>query len=178
MPAVALWWASFGRAVRPLGGEGPLGADGRRGLVAVGQDGAVIGVAGLRDVGGGWLRLRPGLLDPLFRPAPPTDDLVIDGIAVAAAHRRHGVGQALVAGALARAAQGGHPGLRAEVARRNAGAVRFWQAAGFVETGRGRFGWPWGGPVLLMRRDAVAGAAVAEGLAPGHEKTPAAWVGG
>lgn len=152
--AAALWWSGFGRAARPLW-PGPVPpADGAQGLAAVAPDGSLAGVAGLRDAGGGFLQLAPHPLDLLFRPAPPTDDLVIDGIITAPAHRRSGAGRAMIEAALRQARTRGFPGLRAEVAARNRAAVQFWQALGFTEIGRGRYGWPWTGQVVLMRRDA------------------------
>ncbi|MDO5705884.1 MAG: GNAT family N-acetyltransferase [Paracoccus sp. (in: a-proteobacteria)] len=149
--AAAMWWAAFGRAARPLWPGRVPEADGTRGLVAV-DGGRVVGVTGLRDAGGGFLQVSPDLLAPLFRAAPPTADLVIDGIMVDPMLRRGGVGCAMIGLAARLAAERGHSGLRAEVALRNDGAVAFWRAMGFAETARGRFGWPWGGQVLVMRR--------------------------
>lgn len=150
--AARLWWDSFGRAARPFGGPGQ--ADPARGVAALGDDGRVIGVLGLRDAGGGFFDLPPGWLDRLYRAAPATDDLVIDGVAVLPGARRAGVGRALVSAASARARAMGRPGLRAEVLARNRAALGFWTALGFHLIGRGRAGWIWNGPILMLRQDA------------------------
>ncbi|MFN3525696.1 MAG: GNAT family N-acetyltransferase [Paracoccus sp. (in: a-proteobacteria)] len=120
------------------------------GIVAVDKAGRLAGVMGLRDAAGGfWQPLRrPGWM-LLFRACPPTADLVIDGIV--AARLRGGAGRALIAAGLAEAGRRGHPGLRAEVQTRNRAALNFYRALGFVEVARGRYGWPWGGTVAVMR---------------------------
>lgn len=144
--AARLWGRHF---APPLGRPSPRLRP-CHGLAAIGENGVLLGVAGFRDADGGVLAHLPWLARPLFRPAPPTADLVIDGIAVAVARR--GIGRALV-GRLAQVArEAGHPGLRAEVAGGNAPAMAFHAALGFVEIGRGRFGWPWSGPVAILRR--------------------------
>lgn len=151
--AAALWWRGFGpplpRRAPPMRAE--------QGIVALAMDGAVLGVAGLRDQTGGFPRRTPLLARLGFRGAPPAADLVLDGIIVA--RPRQGIGRALVAAALTRAAAGGHPGLRAEVAARNRPARDFYASLGFVEVARGRFGWPWSGQVLVLRRGLEQGLA-------------------
>lgn len=144
--AGALWWQGFGTAW-------PMRAPAMRaghGIVAMARDGAVLGVAGLRDATGGFPVRTPMIARLGFRPATPTADLVVDGIIVTI--EGQGIGRDLIAAALVRAAATGHPGLRVEVAAGNHRARRFFAAQGFVETGRGRFGWPWSGQVVLMRR--------------------------
>ncbi|MGR3199263.1 MAG: GNAT family N-acetyltransferase [Paracoccus sp. (in: a-proteobacteria)] len=141
--ATALWRAHFGflawpRHLRPL-----------HGIVAVGPSGQVLGVMGLRDASGG---APAGALPAppwLFRPAPPTGDLVIDGLAVS--DPGQGTGRALVAEALRRARLRRHPGLRAEVRARNCGALAFYGRLGFGEESRGRYGLPWWGQVHVLR---------------------------
>lgn len=142
--AAALWRHSFG-------GRGDC--DPTRGLVALDGQGRVAGVMGLRDGQGGFLRQGAGWRGWLYRPAPPTCDLVIDGIAVI--DRRAGLGRALVHHALALAARRGFPGLRAEVRMSNPGALAFYQALGFRSETHGRYGLPWWGQVEVLRRDAT-----------------------
>ena len=145
LPAAGrLWWRHFGvPLMRPRGFAAANGA------VAL-LGGQVAGVIGWRDHRGGFLQGGTGLALCLYRPAPPTADLVIDGIAVAC--RRKGLGRALIARAGAEAQTRHRPGLRAEVSLRNAAALAFYRDLGFYEQGRGRFGWPWSGQVLLMVR--------------------------
>ncbi|WP_221035974.1 GNAT family N-acetyltransferase [Paracoccus siganidrum] len=138
-----LWRRHFGGLGRVRGFRAANGA------VAL-QGGRVLGVIGFRDAGGGFATWRAGLAAILFRPAPPTGDLVIDGI-VARLPRR-GIGRALVARAEAEARARGRPGLRAEVAAGNRAALAFYRRLGFVEETRGRFGWPWTGTVLVLRK--------------------------
>ncbi len=120
------------------------------GIAAVRPDGRLGGVAGLRDAGGGLLADHPWLARALFRAAPPTADLVIDGIVVDVP--RQGLGLALLDRAAQVARQAGHPGLRAEVDIRNTAAMGFYAATGFSEIARGPFGWPWSGPVAILHR--------------------------
>lgn len=148
LPAAArLWWRGIGPgwAVRVP----PVRAS--HGIVALDGAGRLAGVAGLRDASGGFLGRIPLAARLFFRAAPPTADLVLDGIV--AARPREGAGRALVRAACAHARAGGHPGLRVEVRARNRGALAFYARLGFHETARGRFGWPWSGMVVLMRRD-------------------------
>lgn len=152
--AAALWW----RGVGPGWPRRPPPVRAAQGIVALTDaDRGVLGVAGLRDGSGGFAARMPPLTGPLFRAAPPTDDLVLDGIV--ARHPRQGIGRALVAAALVRARDGGHPGLRAEVEARNRAACAFYLRLGFQEVGRGRYGWPWSGQVLLLRRPVAGWAA-------------------
>lgn len=150
--AARLWWRSFGRDARLMGGR-RSGIDHSRGAVAV-RGGRIAGVIGLRDGAGGFAPPSRGPLALIFRPAPPTADLVIDGICVDRAMRRTGTGAALIQSALAQARRAGRPGLRAEVAASNRAALAFYRKAGFVEIGRGRYGWPWVGQVVMLRRAA------------------------
>lgn len=144
--AASLW----GRHFAPPGTLAPLRLRACHAIAAIGPDDRLHGVAGFRDECGGALAGLPWLARHLFRPAPPTGDLVIDGIAVASPRR--GVGRALLdrAGRIARTA--GRPGLRAEVEIRNAPAMEFHAAMGFVEIARGPFGWPWSGPVAILHK--------------------------
>ncbi|WP_169308806.1 GNAT family N-acetyltransferase [Paracoccus gahaiensis] len=141
--AAALWRGHFGAA------GWPRRISAAHGLVAVDGRGRVAGVMGLRRAEGGFAQGLPPLPGWLFHPAPATRDLVIDGLAVA--DPRQGTGGALIAAACAIAARSGHPGLRAEVRARNAGALRFYAAMGFTQIGQGRYGLPWWGQVHLLR---------------------------
>lgn len=141
--AAALWWAHF---APPLTRRGAFAAS--HGVVAV-AGGAVVGVAGLRDHRGGFARgAAPAAI--LYRAGPATDDLVIDGIAVA--RPRQGDGARLLAGARDVARRWHRPGLRAEVAMANHAAMAFYAANGFCTVAQGRYGWPWTGPVAVLRR--------------------------
>lgn len=147
--AARLWCARFSA------GLGRRRARASHAIVALSAQGQVIGVAGLRDEAGGFLADGPkmgvmALAALLYRPAPPTGDLVIDGIT--AALRRRGVGRALIAKAGQIAHARGRAGLRAEVRLRNFDALAFYRALGFAEETRGRFGWPWSGVVVVLRR--------------------------
>lgn len=144
--AARLWWGAF---APPLAGRPPVVRP-CHGLVAIDGAGRLGGVVGLRDAQGGFLARTPWLARFLYRAAPPTADLVIDGIVVA--DLRRGVGRALLDAAAQMARQAGHPGLRAEVEIRNTAALMFYQAIGFAEIGRGLYGWPWSGPVALLHR--------------------------
>ncbi|MDP5305901.1 GNAT family N-acetyltransferase [Paracoccus spongiarum] len=151
LAASGLWWQAFRP---PLALRLPACRAGH-GIVALDACDRVLGVVGLRDGEGGFPVVTPLAARLAFRAAPATDDLVIDGIVVSAAGR--GIGRALMAAAQDRAAQGGHPGLRVEVGARNRAARDFYRRIGFVEIGRGRFGWPLSPPVVLMRRGPGAG---------------------
>lgn len=153
MPEAAqLWWAHFGLLPRVQ----PQRMRAAQGVAALDGAGRVLGVMGLRDAAGGFMAERgAGALLWIYRPAPPTADLVIDGIAVGVP--RQGTGRALVEGARAEARRRGRSGLRAEVRLGNPGALAFWQSLGFTEVTRGRYGWPWSGRVVVMRL-AVEGA--------------------
>lgn len=138
------------RAFPPWPRLAPLRIRACHAIAAIGTDGVVIGVAGFRDHDGGILHPAPMLAGLLYRPAPPTDDLVIDGIV--AARPRQGIGRALLAAAADVARRSGRPALRAEVALRNRSAMAFYAAMGFAEADRGAYGWPWCGTVAILRR--------------------------
>ncbi|MBU3029631.1 GNAT family N-acetyltransferase [Paracoccus marinaquae] len=144
--AAALWWGGVGpgwpRQVPEVRAS--------HGIVALDARGEVQGVAGLRDGAGGFPAHVPLLARLAFRAAPATADLVIDGIVVR--EPGQGVGRLLIEAAGGHARAGGHPGLRVEVAARNHTACAFYRRLGFAEIGRGRYGWPWSGEVLLLRR--------------------------
>lgn len=143
--AARLWWQSFGDRRRT-----PPAARPAHGIAAIDRQGRVAGVMGLRDDRGGFLEPRVSLMGLLYRPAPPTQDLVVDGIV--ASNPRQGTGRALMTAGLAHAQAAGRPGLRVEVQMKNRGAVAFYHSLGFVEVVRGSYGLPWTGPVLVMRR--------------------------
>ena len=138
---------------RHFGHIGLGGCKAEKGAVAV-SAGQVQGVIGFRDHRGGFAQPGRGALvalaEMLYRPAPSTADLVIAGIAVR--RPRCGYGRALIAQAVTQAQLRGRAGLRAEVALRNRRALAFYRKLGFVEEGRGRYGWPWTGIVVILRR--------------------------
>ena len=141
--ATALWRSSFARF------SGRLRVRSQNAIVVTSHEG-VEGIVGLRDHQGGFLVISPSLTRFLFRSAPPTTDLVLDGIVVR--RQRHGFGRALIAAAEEEARLRNRPGLRAEVRLRNEKALRFYRQLGFVEETRGRFGWPWSGRVVVLRK--------------------------
>lgn len=144
--AARLWAGAF---APPLGAGRPR-LRACHGIAAIGANGHLGGVVGMRDHRGGFLADPPWLARILYRAAPPTADLVIDGIVVD--DRRQGIGRALLDRAAQAASQAGRPSLRAEVEVRNTAAMAFYAATGFVEIGRGFFGWPWSGPVAILQR--------------------------
>lgn len=144
--AAALWWRGVGPGWPRLA---PPSVRASHGILALEPDGGIAGVVGLRDSTGGFLVRMPLPARLAFRAAPPTSDLVIDGIV--AARPGQGAGRALIAAACDRARATGHPGLRAELLAGNAAARAFYDRQGFHEVARGRFGWPWSGEVVLMR---------------------------
>lgn len=171
--AAALYWLHFGAQILPVPagprqGMALIRAAMRpeRALVALSPDGRLLGIAGLRDAGGGFLdpaahsfvtvwgpargRLRH-LSTTLFRPGRATSDLVLDGIAIHPRWRRLGIARSLVAAASAHARALGHPALRAEVAADNHSGLAAWQAMGFQPLHRQRLGWPWSAPAHVLR---------------------------
>lgn len=144
--AATLWCRHFA----PRSDPGQARAD--QGLVALCDTGPV-GVMGLRDHRGGFVAQANARV-PGFRPAPATSDLVIDGIVIT--RPRQGVGRALIAVGLRVAIARERPGLRAEVRLANAAALAFYRDLGFVEVTRGRYGWPWTGQVVVLRRPCTA----------------------
>lgn len=177
-----LYWGHFGRQILPVPVPARWGQAlvlrAMRPEAAVlaldptkkGLAGELVGMLGLRDAGGGFLALDRKVLQKVFGPsagallwqagwlyraAPQTADMVIDGIVVADGWRRQGVGARLIAQARQQALQRGYPGLRAEVAARNHAAVAFYAGLGFAPCGSCQMGWPWlrrrGGAVRIMR---------------------------
>ncbi len=171
--AATLYWDHFGRQILPLPMKRTRGrklvAEALRPammLAALTADSKLIGVLGLRDDRGGALDHGP---DPfaaafgqrvgrwlhgatlLYSAGPETCDMVIDGLAVLPDWRNRGVGRALIAEALTHATLRGHPGLTAEVARRNHGALQFYATLGFERGALHKIGWPWSGRARVMR---------------------------
>lgn len=154
-----LLWQDFGRRLMPLTGR-------RRAeawiLSALRPDAAVlalsaddvVGMIGLRDGTGGLLQTEPaGLWLALWRAGPATSDLVIDGLVVDPAWRRRGIGDTLLAAAMAEARARGYRGIRAEVAAGNHAAQRLFRGAGLETIGRARIGPLWSRHALVMRRE-------------------------
>lgn len=140
--SVQLWCKAFGGRKR----QKPCAEN----AIAAVQGDRVTGIIGLRDHRGGFLAAPMPLARFLFRPAPATADLVVDGIVVD--ERRRGIGRSLIHAAEEQARQRNRAGLRAEVRLRNREAVAFYHSLGFVEETRGRYGWPWSGPVAVLRK--------------------------
>lgn len=141
--ALSLWRSAFG------GRHGSMPARAEN-AIALMRGEVIEGVVGLRDHRGGFLAETPPAMRLLFRAAPPTDDLVLDGIVVR--KPRRGYGRALIAAAESEARRRRRNGLRAEVRLRDRRAVAFYRSLGFIEESRGRYGWPWSGKVAVMRK--------------------------
>ncbi|WP_287885395.1 MULTISPECIES: GNAT family N-acetyltransferase [Paracoccus] len=171
--AAALYWRHFGTQILPWPATARQGVAlvraamrPEQALVALAPSGRLVGMAGLRDAGGGFLaphakgfvavwgpargRLRH-LATGLYRPGAETADLVLDGIAVRLQWRRQGIARALIGAAAAHARRLGHPALRAEVEAGNHGGLAAWQAMGFQPLARQRLGWPWSAPAHVLR---------------------------
>ncbi|MEI5101135.1 GNAT family N-acetyltransferase [Streptomyces sp. PmtG] len=151
----ALYWEAFGRKLGP--GLNPPDA-GRafiarhlhhdRGVVATDGD-RVVGVAGyqlggraltgggVRDVlaSYGTVRGLPRLaVLALFERTPASGELVMDGIAVAAAHRGRGIGSLLLREVVAVAAEAGCRRVRLDVIDANPRARALYERHGFTAT--------------------------------------------
>ncbi|QCX81679.1 putative acetyltransferase [Streptomyces sp. YIM 121038] len=151
----ALYWEAFGRKLGP--GLGPPDA-GRaflarhlhrdRGVVAVRghrvvavagfqQDGRALTGGGARDVlsAYGPLRGLPRLaVLALFERTPAAGELVMDGIAVAADQRGHGIGSLLLREVAAVAAEAGCRRVRLDVIDVNPRARALYERHGFTAT--------------------------------------------
>lgn len=99
------------------------------------EDGAVVGMASARRLG---------------------DEAHVIRLAVDPAHRRRGVGRALLDGLVAWAADVGAPTLLLEVRAGNTAALALYAGAGFVVDGRRPHYYPDGEDALLLRRVPVA----------------------
>lgn len=171
--AARLYWRGFARQilpvwVPPLWGEALIrhAAHPDRALAALGPDGALIGMAGLRDSSGGFTQasttayraafgicgtpLRT-LSEALYRIGPDSPDMLIDGLVVAKPWRRQGIAAALIRKAVDQAARNGYPGLRVEFSADNSGAESLYHALGFQPVTQARMGWPWNRPTMIMR---------------------------
>lgn len=172
--AARLYWRGFGAALQPLPTGPRQGAAlvcaamrPERALIALDARGGLVGLAGLRGAEGGFLEpagadfravfgpaggaLRRALIG-LYRGGSPTDDLILDGVAVRPRWRGRGVARALVAAAEAEARRRGHPALLAEVEARNRAALASWLALGFQPACRQHLGWPWHPRAHVLRR--------------------------
>ncbi|KGJ03150.1 Ribosomal protein S18 acetylase RimI [Paracoccus halophilus] len=171
--AAALYWRYFGAQILPLPTTPRQGITLIRAalrpdhaLIALAPSGRMVGIAGIRDAGGGILRPDPSSFHAvwgpvrgqlrhraagLFRAGPPTSDLILDGIAVRPGWRGRGIARLLVGTAIAHASQTGHRALRAEVAAGNHAALAAWRAMGFAPMARVRLGWPWSAPAHVLR---------------------------
>ncbi|SMO76790.1 GNAT family N-acetyltransferase [Paracoccus laeviglucosivorans] len=172
--AARLYWRGFGAALQPMPTRPRQGValvaalmQPGRALIALGPQGGLVGIAGLRGVEGGFLgdgtggfvaafgpargRLRH-LATHLHRGGVTTDDMILDGLVVRAGWRGRGIARALVDAAASQAGRLGHPALLAEVMADNPEALAAWQAMGFQPIGRQRQGWPWHAPAHLLRR--------------------------
>ena len=101
------------------------------------------------------LRLRAGEVGPdpiacVLGRAVASDLVEIDLVAVDPAHRRRGVGRALLEAFLAEAAAAGARECRLELARDNAAAFALYVGVGFVVVGRRERYYPDGADALLL----------------------------
>lgn len=175
--AAALYWRHFGHQIQWLPttqaqGEALVRALFRPGHALIarsgpGPGGHLIGMAGLRDAGGGllsddraaflgvfgrragWLRQRSAT----WRGAgASTAAMVLDGVVVAPEWRGRGVARMLVAAAEHAARRAGHRSLRVEVEAGNHAAMAAWIALGFRPIGRARLGWLWSARAHVLER--------------------------
>jgi ribosomal protein S18 acetylase RimI-like enzyme len=149
----ALYWEAFGRKLAPALGPPGTGRaflaahlDRDRGIVAM-YGGRVVGVAGYqlggRALTGGGVRevlstygLFRGLprlaVLALFERTPAAGELVMDGIAVDAAHRGRGIGGLLLEEIVAVAAEHGCRRIRLDVIDANPRARALYERHGFT----------------------------------------------
>ncbi len=172
-PAAELFWLAFAPQLRPLGsvraGQAWLRKSLRcpRVVAVTGADGALLGVAGMRDADGGVLHAGAGpmrrvwgarggrarmRLMRFWRAGPATPALVIDGLAVAPSMRGRGVGGLLVAALAAEARAQGRSALQVEVAASNRHALGFYRRAGFFVVKTPPVGWLWAARGVVMQR--------------------------
>ncbi len=91
------------------------------------------------------------------------DEAEILTLAVAPPARRGGIGSALLASAMRRAAAGGAVAMFLEVASGNLPAQALYENAGFVRVGRRARYYPNGGDALVLRADLTGRDAEADG---------------
>ena len=171
--AARLYWRSFGPALQflptpPRHGIALVGAtmNGERALIALSEAGTLVGIAGLRGAGGGFLSPEAEGFRTAFGPfrghlrhmaaglsrgGAETRDLILDGVAVRPPWRGQGIARALVDAATTEARRLGHPALRVEVEARNRAAYAVWTSLGFLPDGRQRMGWPWRARAHVLR---------------------------
>ena len=184
LAAAGLWWRGMGQGVLPFvppraGISWARAALRPQAALAVHDpQGRLIGLAGLRDGGGGlidWAQpMRPvmgPLAGPLARlalrlwlPGPPTPDLVLDGLAVHPRAARRGVARALIRAALDEARARHRPGLTVEVLAANGPARALYASEGFVPVARLRMGH--GRAALVLRRDCAGPSGLPPRAAP------------
>ena len=120
-------------------------------IVALDPEGQLLGLAGFHDdrggfVGGGFGDLRQhygligaswrGVLLSLFERAPPTDQLLMDGVVVTAQSRGLGIGTELLNGVGEVARTRELTAIRLDVVDTNPRAQELYQRNGFVATGQ------------------------------------------
>lgn len=149
----ALYWEAFGRKLGPALDPPETGRaflathlDHDRAVVAM-AGGQVVGVAGYqlggRALTGGGARdvlsaygavrgLRRLAILALFERTPDPGELVMDGIAVDARHRSHGIGSRLLSQIAVIAAENGCRRVRLDVVDTNPGARALYERHGFA----------------------------------------------
>lgn len=153
-PAAArLYLEAFGAKLGPILGRGARAERFLEGvlrpgnaLVALSEEGALLGLAGFHDEGGGFVgggaaELRAayggfgafwrGAALALFERAPGPGELLMDGIVVAPEARGAGVGGALIEAMAARAARRGLSFVRLDVVDSNPRARALYARRGF-----------------------------------------------
>lgn len=120
-------------------------------IVALGPEGQLLGLAGFHDdrggfVGGGFGDLKQhygligagwrGVLLSLFERAPPTDQLLMDGVVVSAQSRGLGIGTELLNGVGEVAKARALTAIRLDVVDTNPRAQELYERQGFVAAGQ------------------------------------------
>lgn len=159
--AARLYWSAFGDKLgRLLGPETralalldrTIRAD--HAIVAVARDRPdVVGVAGFRSAGGGFMSLTRPHLTAVYGPMgaawrfallnrlsadEDNDRFLIDGLAVDSGWRGHGIGTALIEALAAEARARGYARLRLDVADQNPRARALYERLGFGAVGHQR----------------------------------------
>lgn len=160
--AARLYWQAFGSKLGFVMGPEPRALAylsqvirGDHAIVAVSEEGQLLGLAGFKTPQGsfasggqGQLRESYGTLGGLWRARLLTwlsseiddNNFLLDGLCVAAHMRSQGLGTALLSAISAEARARGYPAVRLDVVETNTRAQALYQRLGFVVTQRQNIG--------------------------------------